>query len=265
MTAFSAVSAVTPTAEGAFNADIHPAWTIDGKPNGGYLLAIIARAATAASSQPHVIAASAHYLRAPRLATVSLHVEVLRTGRTATQLRARLVQDGECCVEALFTMASLDATVEPRWAGGVPPAPTGRREDAVRIPSTSPTGLPVAIMDEVDLRLDPETTGFAVGRPSGSGLLTGWLALPGDEQFDAVSLLYAVDAFPPATFEIEASGWVPTLELTAYVRALPARGPVRIIHRAGLIDAGRVDEQCWVFDSRGRLVAQSTQLAGIRI
>ena len=74
-----------------------------------------------------------------------------------------------------------------------------------------------------------------------------------------------MDAFPPATFDVELSGWVPTLELTAYVRALPAPGPVQIRHEAHLIDGQRVDEACWVWDSTGRLVAQGTQLAGIRL
>ena len=61
------------------------------------------------------------------------------------------------------------------------------------------------------------------------------------------------------------TGWVPTLELTVYVRALPAPGPVRVLQRANLIDGQRVDEQCWVWDSRARLVAHGTQLAGIRL
>ncbi|MGD0395084.1 MAG: thioesterase family protein, partial [Acidimicrobiales bacterium] len=83
--------------------------------------------------------------------------------------------------------------------------------------------------------------------------------------FDPISLLFAVDAYPPATFEIEFSGWVPTLELTVYVRALPAAGPVRVLQRAQLIDGQRVDEVCSVWDRTGRLVAQGTQLAGIRL
>ena len=58
---------------------------------------------------------------------------------------------------------------------------------------------------------------------------------------------------------------MPTLELTAYVRALPAPGPVRVLHKAQLIEGNRVDEACFVWDSRGRLVAQATQLAGIRL
>jgi hypothetical protein len=61
------------------------------------------------------------------------------------------------------------------------------------------------------------------------------------------------------------TGWVPTLELTVYVRALPVPGPVRILQKAQLIDGQRFDEACFVWDSSGRLVAQGTQLAGIRL
>ena len=74
-----------------------------------------------------------------------------------------------------------------------------------------------------------------------------------------------MDAFPPATFDIEFSGWVPTLELTVYIRALPAPGPVRVLQRAELIDALRVDESCYLWDRSGRLVAQGRQLAGVRL
>ena len=49
------------------------------------------------------------------------------------------------------------------------------------------------------------------------------------------------------------------------MRALPAPGPVRILQRAQLIDARRVDESCYVWDRLGRLVAHGTQLAGIRL
>ena len=80
----------------------------------------------------------------------------------------------------------------------------------------------MAIMEQIEVRIEPATRGFTKGQPSGRGELRGWLALPDDEGFDPISLLFAVDAFPPATFDVEFAGWVPTLELTAYVRALPA-------------------------------------------
>jgi hypothetical protein len=138
-------------------------------------------------------------------------------------------------------------------------------EDCARLVPRLADGLRVAILDQIEIRLEPGTSGFTEGRPSGRGELRGWVTLPGGEDFDPTSLLYAVDSFPPATFDIEYAGWVPTLELTAYVRALPVPGPIRVLQRAQLVEAERVDESCFVWDSAGRLVAQGTQLAGIRL
>jgi hypothetical protein len=40
---------------------------------------------------------------------------------------------------------------------------------------------------------------------------------------------------------------------------------VQVLQRAQLIDAQRVDEACFVWDRSGRLVAQGTQLAAVRL
>jgi hypothetical protein len=262
---FSAVTAVTTREPGRFSAELDPEWTIGGKPNGGYLLSMLATAATSIGAHPHATAASAHYLHSPKPGPVLIETELLRAGRSASQIRARMEQDGRPCVEALITASQFGPVTTPYWDRGLPELSQSRYEDCPRLVPHLPNGLPVAIMEQVEVRLDPDSTGFSAGRPSGRGELRGWLALPGGEAFDPASLLFAVDAFPPATFDIEFSGWVPTLELTAYVRAVPVPGPVRVLHRAQLIDAGRVDESCFVWDQTGRLVAQGTQLAGIRL
>jgi hypothetical protein len=262
---FAEVTRVTANASGSFDAIVNPEWTIVGKPNGGYLLAMLGRAAGSVSAQPHVIAASAHYLHSPDPGPVVIETEILRSGRSASQIRARMSQDGRGCVEALMTTSQLDGTAAAYWDRGLPEMGHAAYEDCVRLTPRTPDGSRVAIMEQVEVRLEPESTAFITGQPRGRGELRGWLSLPHGESFDPMSLLFAIDAFPPATFDIEFSGWVPTLELTAYVRALPAPGPVRVLHRAQLIDAQRVDEACFVWDSSGRLVAQGTQLAGIRI
>jgi hypothetical protein len=263
--AFAEVSRLTPTGPGTFGAEVNAEWTIGGKPNGGYLLAMLGRAAASVSAHEHAIAASAHYLHSPDPGPVVVHAEVLRAGRTASQVRTRMSQEGQTCVEALVTMSRLDAAAAAYWDRGVPEISRTRYEDCARLVPQLPDGRPVAIMEQIEVRLDPSSSGFAAGNPSGRGELRGWMALPHGEPFGPASLLFAVDAFPPATFDIEYAGWVPTLELTAYVRALPAPGPVRVMVRAQLIDAQRVDESCFVGDANGRLVAQGTQLAGIRL
>jgi hypothetical protein len=259
------VSAVAVRGAGTFDALVNPEWTIAGKPNGGYLLAMLGRAAVSVSAHDHVIAASAHYLHAPTPGPVVIEAEPLRDGRSASQIRARLSQDGQACIEALLTTSELDADTAPYWDRGLPQISQVPYEDCDCLAPQLPDGSRVAIMDQIEVRLEPDSSGFTTGAPSGRGELRGWLALPEDEAFDPTSLLFAVDAFPPATFDIEFSGWVPTLELTAYVRALPAPGSVRILHPAQLIDAQRVDESCYVWDRTGRLVAHGSQLAGIRL
>jgi acyl-coenzyme A thioesterase PaaI-like protein len=263
--AFAEVSGVSACGEGRFEAEVHPEWTILGKPNGGYLLATMGRAAAEVGGHPDVIAASAHYVGSPEPGRVAIETELLRVGKSASQVRVRMVQEGRLCVEALVTTSRLDPDAAPYWDGGLPPLPPSSYEDCQRLVPSTPDGTRVAIMEQIDVLLDHSSVGFLSGRPSGRGELRGWLALPHGEAFDPVSLLFAVDAYPPATFEVERAGWVPTLELTVYVRALPAPGPVRVLQRVQLIEGQRVDEACFVWDSSDRLVAQGTQLAAIRL
>ena len=263
--AFSEVTALEVREPGRFDAVVDQEWTIGGKPNGGYLLAMLGRAAAAVTDHPDVIAASAQYVQSPEPGPVLIDTELLRAGRSASQVRARMEQAGQVCVESLVTLARLDPDAAPYWDAGVPPMSDVPYEACVPLTGPSPGGGRVAIFGQVELRLEPDVLGFGAGKPSGRGELRGWLALPEDETFDPAALLFAVDSFPPATFDIEFAGWVPTFAMSAYVRALPCSGPVRVAQRAQLIDAQRVDETCFVWDAAGRLVAQGTQLAGIRL
>src|SRR3954451_22907356 len=115
MTAFEAVTALTPVGDGSFDAVLSEAWTIGGKPNGGYLLSMLGRAAVAVSPHDHVIAASAHYLRSPEPGPVTITAELLRGGRSASQVRAALRQGDQPCVEALLTVSLLDESTVPMW------------------------------------------------------------------------------------------------------------------------------------------------------
>jgi hypothetical protein len=264
-TKFTEVSAVSETAPCVYSAEIHPNWSVGGKPHGGYLLAMLARAAVDTSHHPHVLAASANYVRSPQPGPAIIRTELLRNGRSAGQVRAWLEQDGEMRVMALITTGELEPGDEPFWSAPDRMRPESSFDASVRVPAQTPVGMEVLVMGEVDLRLDPSVLNFAVGKPSGSGLLHGWLSLEDGENFDPFSLLFAVDSLPPATFEVALTGWVPTIELTAYIRALPAPGPLQVLQRAQLIEGQKVDETCLVWDCRGRLVAQATQLAGIRV
>jgi hypothetical protein len=256
-------------ARASYDADLDPDWRIGTKPNGGYLLAVLARAALHASAHaevahPHPIAVSAHFLAAPDAGPMQVDVEMLRIGRSASQLRASLLADGRRCVEALVTCGRLPAGAEPWWSDlPVPPFPP--EESCVLAPHDTPA-FPVPLLKVVQERLDPATAGFAAGRPSGRGEIRGWVRLADGRAPDPLALLVAADCLPPATFELGLTGsWVPTMELTVYVRAVPAAGALRARLRARMVGADRVDEQCDVWDSSDHLVATGHQLAAIRL
>ncbi|GAA2328364.1 thioesterase family protein [Dactylosporangium salmoneum] len=235
-------------------AQLDPQWTVGGRPNGGYLLALLARAA-ATPLHPHPLSASAVYLSPPEPGPAAVAVESLRDGRSASQARVRLTQKDRVCVEALFTLGDLAAAGEARWSDADPPE-VAPREELLRTPVEPPgAGVRIDMMEQIDQRVD-------FGRP---GDLRGWLSFADGSAFDAYSLLFAVDSFPPATFTLGGFGWTPTLELTAYVRGIPAPGPLRVRQRARLVTATQVDQVCEVWDAEGRIVAQATQLAAYRM
>jgi hypothetical protein len=248
---------------------LDPGWTIGDKPNGGYLLAMLGRAAVSTAAgiegpdHPHPLSATAHYVSAPSPGPAEIQAEVLRRGRQFSQVRVRLVKDGFARVEASFTLGRLDPGAEPWWTDAAPPDATPLEE----CPRSTPAGngaFRLPLMDHVDLRLDPAVVDPARQTITGRGEHWGWSQMADGRPPDPLSLLLAVDALPPATIGLGTVGWVPTLSLTAYVRGLPAPGPLLVHQRARLVEDDLVDEVCDVWDSRGRLVAQATQLAAVR-
>jgi hypothetical protein len=265
-TTFTEATAVTLTAPGRFDAFIEPGWSMGGRAHGGFLLALAARAGAAMVTQSHVVSASGSFVFAPEPGPVSIEAELLRGGRSLSQIHARVLQGGLICLDATIIVGELDGDSRPYWSSAsVPPPGTGGWDQSVKLPPMNPFGTPVPLWGQVDLRIDRETYGYAEGKPTGAGELRGWLALPDGEDFDPISLLFALDLLPPATFDVERSTWVPTLTLSAYIRTLPAPGPVQLTQAAGFVENERVDEWCCAWDTAGRLVAQCTQLAGIRL
>jgi hypothetical protein len=92
--------------------------------------------------------------------------------------------------------------------------------------------------------------------------MAGWFGFADGRPLDTLSLLLVADALPPAVFNIDIPpGWVPTVEMTVHVRAVPAPGPMRCVFRTRFVHGGMLEEDGEVWDSTGTLVALSRQLA----
>ncbi|BCY10343.1 thioesterase family protein [Actinoplanes sp. L3-i22] len=263
MQTFSEATAVHPV-DGGFRADLDPQWGVGDKLHGGYLMAVIARAVTAtASGFPHPIAMTTTFLRPPRPGGAQVAVELLRAGRGSAQFRARLSQDGAACAESLVTQGVLDEAAP--WWSGLPTPALPAEEECYLLPSLPPgAAFPVHLLDVVEHRLDPTCLTFAMGHPSTTGQISGYLRLADGTDWDPLSLLVALDPTPPISLTLGIQGWAPTITLTAYLRRLPAAGPLRMTMQSAEVTSGRMDETAQLWDAAGALVAQATQLAAVR-
>ena len=84
---------------------------------------------------------------------------------------------------------------------------------------------------------------------------------PRDMAPDVLFALLCGDASMPVTFAVGRRGWAPTVQLTAYLRKLPADGWLRVMCTTTEIGQDWFDSDHIVVDCEGRLVVQTRQLA----
>jgi acyl-CoA thioesterase len=241
---------------------VSPRWSIGSYPNGGYILAIGLAAVRATLPHPDPFAVSAHFLSPTAHGPVDVEVEPVRAGRAHSTAAARLLQDGTERARVLATYGDLAAAQGPTVVlGSPPPLPPPEQCADQQATGPLPSGLDPEIRSRFDLRLDPATAGWFRGAPSGLGELRGWLRFADGREPDTSALPLLVDALPPAVFDLAGGGWVPTIEITVYVRGRPAPGWLTCRTATRLLIDGYLEEDAELWDSRGRLVAQSRQLA----
>jgi acyl-CoA thioesterase len=261
---FTEATTVKYVEPGSYDVDIDSTWSVGDVPNGGYLLALILRAVASESPHPHPVSTSAHFVAPPSGGPARIRVDLLRAGRTTATLRATLVQDEVSRVEALITTSTLDRDADVEWVGPAP-EPVAPVEECIPAVVDLPDGTHVGLLEHVDLRLDPQTLGWFSGRPAGQLSMRGHVRLADGTQPDPLVLALAVDSLPPTVFGLGRLGWAPTVELSVTTRSLPAPGWLTVHLRGRLVRDGWFDEEAEVYDADGALVAQSRQLARVRV
>jgi acyl-CoA thioesterase len=247
-------------ADGAvWAAAIAPGWGIAAKANGGYLLAIVARALGAALDRPDPVAISAHYFYPGEPGNVTIETLVLKQGRRFSSGRATLLAEGQALLSCIGTFGDLAEASGPEIVDQGPPEMPAPG-DCLLVEAIGP--FPPPFMGKIELRLHPEDGQFRQGQRSGRALMRGWFRFRNDEPADSIALLFAADAFPPTVFNADLPmAWTPTIELNVQVRARPAPGWLRCKFATHFVTGGFLEEDGEIWDSTGRLVAQSRQLA----
>lgn len=259
---FASDTHVEPLGEGRFAATIDPGWSvIDGAaPNGGYVMAVGARAMAASAGMPDPISVTAHFLAPPSPGPVEVRTRVLRSGRRHVTVAAD-IHEGDRIVTSLLgvfgDLAAVDGpTVDLRSGPPLPPV-----EDCPDGDSQRPEAPP--IFQRFEHRPAPGVMGWATGQRTGDGAVGGWLKWADGAPMDTLGLLVVADCYPPAVFNLDGLtvGWAPTIELTVQVRARPAAGWLGGWFTTHSVTDGYLEEDGEVRDGTGRLVALSRQLA----
>jgi acyl-CoA thioesterase len=258
---FDADTSVERSGDTSFTATISDRWNVNsGNPNGGYLLALCARALAVTVDEPDPLALSAHYLRPATPGDAQITVDIARTGQRLATAEARLVQHGDEVVRVTGTFGDLQQRTGATLISGRPlrlPSP-----DSCVDPMTAGPIPGVTIADQVDYRY-PEMPGWRVGRPSGDPRGAFWMRFHEPRTPDLLGLACLVDAGAAAVMELGAGGSA-TIQLSAYMHAVAATEWVASRVRTRYVVGGYHDEDVELWDATGSLVAQARQLAILR-
>lgn len=246
---------------GRHTAEILDGWDIGGNANGGYLLAIAARAMAEHVGRPDAATISAHYLSPGKPGAVTIDTTTVKEGRRFATATGSMTsaESGKPILQVLGAFTDLSQASGPELVDASPPdlPPV---EDCI-VMGQGDTGFAPSFFRSVDIRLHPADANFHI-EPSGNARVRGWFRFFDDEPIDAIALTQVVDALPPTAFNLNLPiAWVPTVELTAHIRAIPVPGWLRCDFRTHFVTGGFLEEDGRIWDESGRMVAQSRQLA----
>lgn len=261
--------------EGSYSAVIGSTWTIGSKVHGGTMLAVCAAAAKAqlgegvgdaasdAAVQP--LAVSVTYLNAPDPGEVALTAIVRKRGKRVSHVDVEMTQGERIAVRAVVTLGRPDVEA-PRHevASSLASMPAEPPADAHVIGGDHPMASVVHVSQGCDMRIDPSSAHFLSGR-HGELEVRMWVRpYAGDSADPDTAVYFALmtgDISAPVTMNRGMFGWAPTVQLTTYLRKLPAPGWLRVAASSTLIGDTWFEEDHLVLDSTGAVVVQSRQLA----
>ncbi|MGE2732819.1 thioesterase family protein [Mycolicibacterium vaccae] len=259
-TLFTDAMTLTAVGDGVYRGVLNENWTIGPKVHGGAMLALCANAARCEMPGVEPIAVSGNFLWAPDPGAMDVVTTVRKRGRRVSLLDVELRQRERVAVRAAITMGAPEHDVAPLLSVN-PVVPLMTPEPPPGLEPIGP-GHPMADIVHLSRGCDirPSLTSFSPRTDGGPPMIEYWVRPKGVEP-DVLFALLCGDVSAPVTYGVNRFGWAPTVQLTAYGRALPAPGWLRVMCTTTQIGQDWFDEDHIVVDSRGHIVVQTRQLA----
>jgi len=241
-----------------FEGVVAPNWSINGNPNGGYLMAFLAAAMQKKSDKKWPVIVKCETEKKSRVT-----VETIAVGKQLNRYQANLIQDGTERTRAWATF--MDEKKGDKNANHyekeAPDMPV--REECSSFP-VLPT---YTLFNHMDVLMAPSCSGWlkSEGVLSPRSEQKGWIKFKDDRPSDAISLLLMADSFPPPVLASHGMvAWVPTVEYSVSVRALPDTAWIKAVFHSCYLTRDIVEEDGELWDENGKLLAISRQIAQFR-
>lgn len=248
----------------SFAGELNEHWTIGPKVHGGAMLALCANAARSALADPsgatQPVAVSGSFLWAPDPGPMRLVTSIRKRGRRISVVDVTLGQGERTAVHAVVTLGEPEHQAPPLLSFN-PVVPLMTPEPPPGLEPIGP-GHPmehiVHLAHGCDIR--PALSTLGPRSDGGPPVIEMWVR-PKEGSADILFALLCGDVSAPVTYAVNRMGWAPTVQLTAYLRAVPADGWLRVMCTTVQIGQDWFDEDHTVVDCLGRIVVQTRQLA----
>jgi acyl-CoA thioesterase len=251
---------IEPFEHFSYSGHITENWSINGVPNGGYLMAILMEAMLQNSEMKSTPIITANFLNRCEPGDASVLIEKMSTSRQFNRFQASLHQNGEEKIRSFGTFANENnACLVERYEESGPQIPALDR--CVSVPEVPN----YTFFRQMDIRLDPACAAWMSGKLSDASEIKGWIKFKKDRPFDLSSILLIADSFPPAVITSQGMvAWIPTLEFSANIRNIPTTDWLKCVFRTRFITCGLLEEDGEIWDQNDQLIGISRQIAQYR-
>jgi len=252
---------------GEFDGNLSEHWTIGPKVHGGVMVALCAKAAREAYGESAAdggsmvaapVAVSVNFLSAPDPGPVRVVTTMRKRGRRIGLMDVELVSSDRACVHAVVTLGDPEHDAVPLMSDN-PVTSLMSPEPPADVGPIGP-GHPGAEINNIARGAVIHPFVVESVAPDQAPVFMTWVR-PRQEPVDELFALMCSDISLPVSYAVGRRGWAPTVQLTAYLRGLPADGWLRVVCTATQIGQDWFDEDHTVVDSAGRIIVQSRQLA----
>jgi hypothetical protein len=245
---------------GGFISRITPNWSINGIPNGGYVMGILTIGALQNGDNFSAAILTANYIHRCVPGEARLTTETIHCSKQFERRQVHLYQDGTEKVRMIATLA------KPTPEASVTRLETGPPDIALPEQCNPIPAIPgYTLYENLDVRLDPLFSGWMGGRIGDISELRGWIRFRQPRRPDFPSVAMFGDSFPPPVFASQGPvAWVPTIEYSVHIQQPHASELLKCRFRTRFIREGLLESEGELWDRDNRLVATSRQIAQYR-